>query len=350
MRIYLQSYGCTTGAGLGAGAFFSGLSSGTSAIKEGVSRLPRLDPTTALALSTDWLLQAFSQVAPPIDQRVGLILASTKGAIEDYISLSPAESWESLPDPLTPVLKNFVTKTGLNPVRQLAISNACASSHAAFFLGKRWLESGVCDSVVIAAVDIVGEFVEKGFRTLRAISDSVPRPFCADRDGMALGEGAAVIILSTSPSPFELMDVRLVTEGSALTRPSDRGQGLAQACNEAVNGTALDFIVAHGTGTKANDSAEAAVFQRLFPSVPVTGTKWCIGHTMGASGAMDVIAACEALQRQQLFSIATTAEVDNKLGISLAPRTGATILREALVSSLGFGGMNAALRLRKTTA
>ena len=343
MQTYIQSYGCTTGAGSGTEAFFRALRSGTTAVKKGVSRIPPPRSTTSLALATEWLLDAFSQAIPPANSRLGVILASTKGAIEDYLTSSRDGSWELLSDPLTPVLKNFTLKAGLKPVREIVISNACASSHAAFFLGKRWLETKVCDQVLVAAVDIVGEFVEKGFRTLRAITESIPRPFCADRDGLALGEGAAVVLLSASPSPVELMNVKLVTEGSALTRPSDIGRGLEQACVEAVSTNPMDFIVAHGTGTKANDAVEATVFRRHFSTVPVTGTKWCIGHTMGASGAMDVIAACESLRQQRLFSIATHSQVDAKLGITLVPHYGEAVLGNALVTSLGFGGMNASL-------
>jgi len=343
MQTYLQSYGCTTGAGVGVDLFFAALTSGTTAVRDGVARIPRREISSALALSTQWLLDAYSQVSPQRVSRLGVILASTKGAVEDYVTASPSQSWESLSDPLTPVLESFVSKAGLKPVRQIAISNACASSHAAFFLGKRWLEAEICDEVIVAAVDNVGEFVEKGFRSLRAITATVPRPFGADRDGLALGEGAAVVVLSRTPSPYELIDVKLITEGSALTRPSDTGRGLGLACGEA----SVDFIVAHATGTKANDAVEAAVFHRRFPGVPVTGTKWCVGHTMGASGAMDVIAACEILKRQSHFQVATTAEVDPTLGVNVASHPKSPELREVLVSSLGFGGMNAALRIRK---
>ena len=255
---------------------------------------------------------------------MGVILASTKGCLQDYVAESTSGSswpggWHAKADPLSPVLHQFVRRAELRPVRAVCVSNACASSHGAFFLAKEWLLSNRCDRVVVAAVDQISEFVEKGFRTLQAICRDRPRPFSQDRDGLALGEGAAVIVLSREPSDFQLENVSIVTEGVSVTRPSERGEGLSRAIGQ-VKKEPIDFVIAHGTGTQANDRTEDGVMAKLLPGVPLTASKWCVGHMLGASGAIDVIAAVEALRNNTLFRIATTEKADPAFSAPIRPR------------------------------
>ena len=173
-------------------------------------------------------------------------------------------------------------------------------------------------------------------------------------------DGAAAILLSSSPEnsgpsrPFwmELQGVGIDTEGFAATRPSSSGESLKRACLqiETLQELPPDLIIAHGTATALNDPAENQAFSDLFTkgnsSPLVTGTKGCIGHTLGASGALDLIAACEVLRRQEVFSIANTLEVDPVFQARYlftgnqypVPKE----LKKVLVTSLGFGGVNAA--------
>jgi 3-oxoacyl-(acyl-carrier-protein) synthase len=110
-------------------------------------------------------------------------------------------------------------------------------------------------------------------------------------------------------------------------------------------------VIAHGTGTEANDAVEDTVFDAvLAPGVVVTGTKWCVGHTLGASGAVDLIAACELLRRQRPFALHTTEVVDRRFRASYLTRARLEALggrfprglERVLVTSVGFGGMHAA--------
>ena len=135
-----------------------------------------------------------------------------------------------------------------------------------------------------------------------------------------------------------------MTEGFAITRASEQGRGL-KACIE--NRALPDLIIAHGTGTPLNDRVEDLVFSECFPrQTLVTGTKWSIGHCLGASGAIDTIAAAECLRRQHIFGIANTKEVDPLMQSQFLLETReAKDLKRVLVSSLGFGGINAALEV-----
>ena len=190
-----------------------------------------------------------------------------------------------------------------------------------------------------------------GFHALKALSESPGpiRPFSAERDGLRLGEAAAAMVLSREPGALSLEGIGLDTEGFAATRPSDAGKSLERAILEAAAGSdeAPDLILAHGTGTIANDRIEDQVLGRLYKDSPITATKWSIGHTLGTSGMMDLIAACESLRRQESFSIATTEKIDPEFkGHYLhAGASAPKALDTALVTSLGFGGVHAAARI-----
>jgi hypothetical protein len=351
---YIQSYGCTTAAGTGADPFFAALVAGNTLVSGGVCRIPddfdlkhsvfatcsrRLRQAIPLA----WSASAYDE-----RERVGVILASTKGIIDDFF----AENRPDPPptDPLTPLLKQFIDDLSVPVVRSLCVSNACASSHAALFIARHWLNQGVCDRVIVGAVDFLGRFVESGFRALNAVTADFPRPFGAQRDGLGLGEAAVVFELSLKPSPLEIENIVLITEGVSLTRPAPDGLGLETAVRKlAVAPDGFDLILAHGTGTLANDNAEDGVFFRTAPATPVTGTKWCFGHTLGASGLLDLVAAGEILLRQRAFAIATTLIADETLRSRLLvgrAKTPVQTYRKILVSSLGFGGMNAVLTIK----
>ncbi len=377
-KTWITAYGCTSSAGPGVADYWTALCQGkdqsrallAAAWPVPVTFEPRacIWPETTDSVSkvlTAQLLQAWKSVeAEALDggEPLGVIFASTKGAIEDFIwnkTLSPEQ-----PDSLTPVLNYFLRQAGIQPKRSLCISNACASSLSALFLAQRWLAQGEVTQVLVLAADRVGPFVTQGFHSLRALTGQRARPFDRSRDGLMLGEAAAVLLLSAKPGKgesHELEAVGLDAEGFAVTRPSLSGDSLQRACLQLplLREAPPELIVAHGTGTVLNDQTEAHVFTQLFEAArikpSITGTKWCIGHTLGASGAMDVIAACRVLETQNVFHLANTHEVDPAFrGNFLAARDSAAnflpserAVRRVLITSLGFGGVHAAATLRR---
>lgn len=274
----------------------------------------------------------------------GVIFASTKGEHEDFIRTAVDR------DPYSELLDAFLARVGLFPRRRLVVSNACASSHVAIVLARRWLHR--MSNVLVLAADGIGPFVETGFRSLGALSPTRVRPFSADRDGLQLGEGAAALLFSKSSfSDLAVSGAATETDGQSVTRPSTDGESLRRVSACALGGKSPDFVLAHGTGTVFNDQAEGKVFETLCPLAPVTATKWSIGHTMGASGALDLIAAAEAMRRGRLFNIGNTPVADPKLGASFLHASAPPCegdFRRALVTSLGFGGVHAAVVLERT--
>lgn len=348
MPIGIEDYFCVTSMGVGPQSLISSLIEGRVVRdKEGVARIPKklnLENETSEERLVGRLLECWQELQiPALNGRIGVLLASTKGMLEDFIwSSSPQEK-----DPLTPLLEKFILKTQLKPRFRLCVSNACASSHGAFFIAQRWLESQAVDRVVVLAVDEIGPFIFKGFTSLGALSATQAKPFSTDRDGLQLGEAAAVIVFSREESaPFKLWQVAIDTEGHSITRPSPSGRSLAFCCREIQNSVPVfDAIIAHGTATRANDLAEDQCFTELFMGkVPITATKWCVGHTLGVSGAIDLIAGLESLKRKTLFPIATLNNPDPLFSNSYV-QSPIPLSQESqiLITSLGFGGTHAAL-------
>jgi 3-oxoacyl-(acyl-carrier-protein) synthase len=391
-RTWVLGYGCTSSTGSKTEDFWNALCDGVDQL----GPMPTdswpvpltFEPKACLwsrsaesslsvrALLAKQLLQAWNQAAQATgmdevqkiqnSERVGVIFASTKGMIEDFVwSQTPLDSYS---DPYTPILEDFLTSVGLNAKKSLCISNACASSLSALFLAKQWLAQGDVSWVIVLAADHIGPFVAQGFQALRALTATKSRPFDRQRDGLQLGEAAVALVLGSKPvtdrKNFEIEAVGIDTEGFAATRPSLSGESLKRACLQlpALRELPPDLIISHGTSTVVNDQVEDQVFTRLFEGAErlprVTGTKWCIGHTLGVSGAMDVIAACQVMAKRKFFHLATTSEIDPAFrGRYLMGAQGVKgsranssdcpeMVQRILVSSLGFGGVHAAALIR----
>jgi hypothetical protein len=365
---WIHAYGCVAATGNGVDELWSALKSGRddstiwpedSALRAFLFR--ERTATSIRSLLGDQLMNAFAPIADRVRAAAnvgvtGVILASTKGMSNDFI-------WQPdvapLSDPLTPLLHDFLRRSELAVTRSLCLSNACSSTLAALALGQLWLRQGMAQVLIVSA-DAVTPFVVKGFRTLKLISEQRGRPFAAERNGFLLGEAAAAILLTASrhhADDIYLHEVGLDSEGSAVTRPSHSGESVRlAACRiPELLSPPPQVIIAHGTGTPINDATEDLAFARVFakqqqPAPLITGTKWCVGHTLAASGALDIVAGCEALRRQQLFSLFTTVAADPSFtGRYFTNSNVATPISFArlLVSSLGFGGMHASALLER---
>lgn len=356
-NIAILGYGCTTSLGPATADLWEGLVGGRDASS-------RFDENFHAYVWQDnrdlneQLQRALRQALDGLDKqaierirdgsKLGVILASTKGAIDDFIW--NASEAELLVDPYTRFLESFLARAELKPERLLTVSNACASSLSAVFLARQWLVNGIVSDVIVLAVDRVGPFVLKGFGCLRALTTEKVRPFAKARSGLRLGDAAAAIVLSRAQGVARLEGVGIDAEGISVTRPA--AQSLKRACEKIPNSGCPDLIIAHGTATPINDPIEDQVFSALFAAKPaITATKWAVGHTLGASGAIDLIAACEAMKNQRAFCIANTDEVDpafkGRYLLAGADVSGVGPINRVLVTSLGFGGIHAAAALSR---
>jgi 3-oxoacyl-(acyl-carrier-protein) synthase len=320
------------------------------------ARWSGLDP--AVALSLEVIDQALGGEPPP---REALLVVGT--------SLGCTTSWEPWhralvggeAPPVAPrgaghgdVAWQVAERLGLcGPA--LTVSTACTSSTQALLLAADRIAQGEVEEALVVGVDVLGTFVHGGFDALKALAPDgrPPTPFGPERAGLWLGEGAACAWLRRQgPGLAALLGGACAGDGHHITAPEPSGRGLAQAIRGALGRSGCEavqigWISAHGTGTLANDAMEASAFRQVFGEriPPVHALKPVIGHTLGASGLLEVVFLCEAMRagvRPPSFSVA----VDPALAPLLLDATVAPLPEgPVLTVNSAFAGHNTALVL-----
>lgn len=246
------------------------------------------------------------------------------------------------------------------------IANACASGANA--IGHAWqmIRSGRVDRALTGGYDALSHLVFAGFDSLQALSPDVCRPFDQHRNGLSLGEGAAVLTLESFDAAErrgalilgEITGYGAATDGHHLTQPQPEGDAALASMNHAcqaanISPEQIDYINAHGTGTPLNDSAEANAINRWAgPSVArikVSSTKASIGHLLGAAGAVETVICLMALREQWLPPTVTLRTPDPICQFSIVTEPVSARIDQVLTNSFGFGGANATLILRRVT-
>ncbi|MEX1032918.1 MAG: beta-ketoacyl-ACP synthase [Cellvibrionaceae bacterium] len=175
----------------------------------------------------------------------------------------------------------------------LTISTACSSGAKALASGRRLLREGVCDLVIAGGVDVLCGLTINGFSALEAISDSVCNPFSANRNGINIGEGAALFIMNRERGPVALQGVGETSDAYHISAPAPDGHGAARAMQLAlrdagISADTVDYLNLHGTATAQNDKMESAAVNAVgMQAVACSSTKACTGHTLGAAGAIE---------------------------------------------------------------
>jgi len=245
----------------------------------------------------------------------------------------------------------------------LNISTACSSATHAIGLAFQMVRSGMVHAAIAGGHEAPLTFgFLRAWDSMRVVSPTQCRPFSADRDGMTIGEGAAMLTLETLTSAqvrnatiyAEIVGFGFSADASHITQPL--ADGAASAMSQAIadaNATPeeVGYISAHGTGTQANDATEAAAIHQVFgghaSQIPVSSTKSLHGHSIGASGALEALSTVLALHENLLPANTGVTEIDPTLNLDIilrSPRKAAPKL--ALSNSLAFGGLNAVLALR----
>ena len=290
--------------------------------------------------------------------RVGLILGTACGGMRAaQRAFALLERREKIDDIEAPTyfgpMALAARRLGIALDPSLLILGACASSSLAIGLAMRFLQRDACDLVLAGGFDEVTDFVAAGFESLRAISATGrPSPFRAERDGMALGEGAAVLALCRAQGDgVALRGFGAASDAVHLTAPDREGRALGRAATAALEQAGrppIDLVSAHATATPMNDAAEfAALAQTLGPDearrVIVHPFKAQIGHTMGAAGALELLACVDAIKRGVSPAAAGRGAMDPAAPAHLLDVTVRGATRAALKLSSAFGGSNAAI-------
>lgn len=382
MRFAVTGVGALSAAGRGAGAVLDRADAGETAIGGG-ARYPTdgltnprggfvrgrdaealgLDDRPAEALLLAAVSEALSDALSAAalgEARIGLVVGTSSGNL-----CGPWERWHRavLAGEVPPFDEAIGGREA--PGRAIAdrlglrgptacLSVACASGTANLAIATGWLRDGLADVVIAAGVDALSLFVHAGFSGLGALCTELPHPFRADRDGLALGEGAAALAVEPLDRALrrgarvlaEVRGVGLSCDARHMTAPHREGRGVVAAIGAALGEAGLrpdgiDMVSVHGTGTRYNDAMEAHALRGVFGDRPlaVHGVKQVVGHLLGAAGALECAAVVHALAAERWPT--PVRDVDPELPWAPDPQRDGPP-RIAVVTSSAFGGINAA--------
>jgi 3-oxoacyl-[acyl-carrier-protein] synthase II len=309
---------------------------------------------------------------PGLRSSRGLVaVGTTEGEARDVDEMTAIEVGKGLAD-LDPVLARrarlsrmpvvVADDLGLSDVELVTLPNVCAAGNYAIGYGLDAIRAGDVDYALVGGADAPCRKTFASFYRLGALADEVCQPFDLDRGGVVFGEGSAMLVLEPLESALargavihaEVLDYHLNCDAAHPTRPIQEtvARCLRDALRNAeVDPRDVDMVVAHATGTKANDAMESAALADVFgdtPIPPVSAIKSMIGHTMGAAGAHSSIAAILALGHGFLPPTVNHRTPDPACPVDCVPNTARPAEpRIALVNSLGFGGVNAAVVLSR---
>lgn len=240
------------------------------------------------------------------------------------------------------------------------ISTACSSSGKTFASAARLIQAGICDVVIVGGSDALCALTVNGFDGLESISSSICKPFSAERDGINIGEGAALFVMSKDPSAIKLSGVGESSDGYHITAPDPAGNGAKQAILQALTSAQctpedIGYINLHGTATPKNDEMECRVIHELFQQQPYcSSTKPLIGHTLGAAGAQELalcwLLLCEEYNPERLLPAQCGDGVfDPSLDvINLVKANTHWQIPRFMSNNFAFGGSNVSLILEKS--
>ena len=337
------------------------------------SILPFCDRFTQFALVAGD--EAMAQAGLPRGERLGLRTATIIGT-----GIGGAETIE------TGIHNAYVTNTRVDPwsvprlmpnaaASQLsarygamgpsfAVSSACSSGAQAIGIGAHFIRAGLVDRAIVGGAEacMTGSGM-KSWEALRVLSPDLCRPFSKDRNGMVLGEGAAVFVLESEEAAeqrgatglAEFLGYGTSSDASDIVRPDSTGAAYALSgalADAGIGPEDIDYINAHGTGTLANDTTETAALKATFGEalarIPVSSTKPIHGHGLGAAGAIELAVTLMALRDDIVPPTINWRVVDPRCELDCVPEGArAKTIKTAMSNSFAFGGINAVLIVAK---
>lgn len=243
------------------------------------------------------------------------------------------------------------------PARRIVVSNACASGSNGIEVAIDLLRTEKYTHAMIFGFDCISRFTTTGFHSLSALSETGARPFDAARDGLSLGDGVAVAVLSFRKP--DKGDICIIGGGSSndanhRTGPSRTGEGLYRAAKEAIADAGISpeqvgAVKCHGTATSFNDAMEAKALHLLFGEEypPCVSFKGAIGHLSGVSSLVELIITAECLKTITLPPTRGFEKLGVDEPVKISANTQEIKKPTALCLSAGFGGLNSAIVIRE---
>jgi nodulation protein E len=336
-------------------------------------QLPMLDRTSQLALvaAREAMADAGSAVAGLDPTRVGAVLGAAIGqeTFDGSYKALYGENAKRLHPMTVPRIMPNAPASHLSMEFGLrgpcfATASACASSSHAIGVAFHMIRSGMIDVALTGGSDasIVVGFM-KAWDALRVLSPDACRPFSRDRNGLVIGEGAAIMVLEEWEHA-KARGARIYAEVAGFGMSADAGDltapdpdGAAQAMRTALHDAAMappevEYINAHGTGTRLNDKTEVTALRKVFGAhlsqIPVSSSKSMLGHCLNAGGAVELAVSALALRHGVVPPTIGFREPDPDCVVDCVPNEARPApIRVAMSNSFAFGGLNAVLILRR---
>lgn len=281
-------------------------------------------------------------------KRTAFILSSTKGNIEENISLADSA-------------QRIASQLGID-AKPIVVCNACISGLSALILGNRLIDSGLYDAAIVCGCDTPRQFILSGFQSLKALSPEPCRPFDMERMGLNLGEAAATLILSKNPiqgNSWRMGDGFIRNDAFHISTPSKTADGLylslqrtlesftkeiSSTCKQIDMKEHLAFINAHGTATLFNDQMESVAIGRAgLSDLPANAYKSFWGHTMGAAGILETIISMKAIDDDTILGTRGFSELGVSGKMNICAENRQTDKKGFIKMLSGFGGCNATI-------
>lgn len=286
-------------------------------------------------------------------KRTAFILSSTKGNIEENISLADSA-------------QRIASQLGID-AKPIVVCNACISGLSALILGNRLIDSDLYDAAIVCGCDTPRQFILSGFQSLKALSPEPCRPFDMERMGLNLGEAAATLILSKNPilgNSWRMGDGFIRNDAFHISTPSKTADGLylslqrtlesftkeiSSTCKQIDMKAHLAFINAHGTATLFNDQMESVAIGRAgLSDLPANAYKSFWGHTMGAAGILETIISMKAIDDDTILGTSGFSELGVSGKMNICAENRPTDKKGFIKMLSGFGGCNATIWAAKS--
>jgi 3-oxoacyl-[acyl-carrier-protein] synthase II len=380
VKVYVTGIGLVSALGGSLEASWQNLLAGKSGIRLH-QPFPELTPLPLglIGQQPSELTMLTQMVVTSALQDSGLVPPLADCAVVIGSSRSYQASWEILARQMYRDAKNFPVSSfgnwldtlphinAIAAARQIGASGtvlapmaACATGIWSIAQAALLIQTGQCQQAIAGAVEApITPLTLAGFQQMGALAKTGAYPFDLHREGLVLGEGAAVFVLESAELAKqrqakvygEILGFGLTNDAYHSNSPEPEGKSAIAAIKQCLKRSCLsaadiDYIHAHGTATQLNDQMESMVIQRLFPQgVAVSSTKGSTGHTLGASGALGVAFSLMALKHQILPPCVGTQQPEFDLDIVTAARL--SKIRQILCLSFGFGGQNVAIALTR---
>lgn len=334
----------------------------------------------ASAAARQAIEQAGLEVPETRADRVGVIVSSAIGGLislqENILAMH-----EDGPRRISPFLIPMMMANGAAGLIAIdygfhgpcfSVASACASGADGIGIAWNLLRNGTIDAAIAGASEAtitkigIGSFDRLGAMSRRNDDyKNTPQPFDLERDGLVMGEGAAILVLETESHArvrgadilAELAGYGATADAFHITAPSENGIGGAQAIAQAletgrIDPAEVDYINAHGTATSLNDISETRAIKKVFGeqayNIPVSSTKSMTGHMMGATGALEALFCVQAVRENIIPPTIHYHTPDPECDLDYVPNQARqTRVRVAISNAFGFGGHNAVLAFRE---